>query len=510
MRGSRTEPLKFELFAGHGWLALALSLAVLLISSLVFAGESKAASIEVQAPPANKTLRNSAFKFKFQVLGLSGPYKVVCLVNGRLPDSKFNCDPEQGHADLRNGTQRIRLIAYTTDGPEEVVTRTFTVKIKDRFWPQIQPLVGNFQVISGNSAPLKFLTKGASFWRCRVDGKRKFCGPPAGTEYKRWTTVEFQPQSLTPGWHRISFGAMDANHRWGIADRWVYVVRGAGPRIDVLSPGNTTTTDDSPVMVKFWVSQARARVWCWVDGVRVRNCTGDDRTYRSGPNQTAPLPLKNGPHTVTLRAVDMTGNVATTVTRFNVADTTAPTVAFDEPQEGRTYTDIADWRLVVRHSPGVLECRLRPAAFAPCGANTPTGAAWPDSAAWGGTHPQANGNYTKDVRVTDPEGRQTTASSNFTIADTTPPGAYPIWPLANESPRIFAMLFSEYGERWRCTLSIDGAPFKLCGQGFARYGAPDHMNQTCGPHTYTIRLEDGVGNFQTITRNINVVSSSCP
>lgn len=490
----------------QGWTGLALSLAALLLVSLFFAGESKAASIELQVPPSNKVLRHSAFGFKFQVNGLSGPYRVACLVNNRVPDNTFNCDPARGHADLANGKHQIRLIAYTTDGSQQVVTRTFVVLTHDTLWPRIQPLIADGQVVSGDAAPFKFLTSGGNFWRCRVDGRRQLCGPAPGGEYGRWVTAAFQPRPLSPGLHRISFGAMDSNHRWGIADRWVFAARGAGPRIDVLSPTNTSTTDDSPVLVKFWVSQAPARVWCWVDGARVRNCTGDDQTYRSGPNQTAPLPFKNGPHTVTLRAVDMVGNVATTVTAFTVADSTAPNVSIEEPQDGRVYTDIADWRLFVHHSPGVLECRLRPAAFAPCGAYSPTGVAWPDSAAWGGTHPQANGAYTQDVRVTDPEGRTTTATSNFTIADTTPPDAYPIWPLTDESPPVFALLFSDYGEPWRCQISTDGAAFVLCD---GKHRAPGLLQASCGPHTYTIRLQDGVGNTQTITRNINVISSRC-
>ncbi|MBJ7354206.1 MAG: hypothetical protein JHC98_05220 [Thermoleophilaceae bacterium] len=509
MRGTLATPHNLRLTSGFGRFSLALALLVACV--LLHAGEAKAASIEIQAPSSTRVLRHSAFNFTFQVLGLSGPHKVVCLVNGRLPDSTFNCDPERGHADLANGKHVIRLIAFTTDGSQEVVARSFGVKVRDRVRPRIQPLLNHAQVIGGDAAPLKAVVSGANFWRCRVDGRRQPCGPLSGAEYKRWTTVYFQPSHLSPGLHRISFGAMDANHRWGIADRWVFAVRGAGPRIDVLSPGNTATTDDSPVLVKLWVSQARARVWCWVDGVRERNCTGDDNTYRSGPNQTAPLPLRNGPHTVVLRAVDMVGNVATTVTNFTVADTTAPNVAIEEPQDGRVYTDIADWRLIVRHQAGDLECRIRPAAFTRCGAWSTTGAAWPDSAAWGGTHPQANGDYIQDVRVTDPEGRTTTATSSFRIADTTAPNAYPIWPLMDEAPRVFALLFSDYGERWRCTISIDGAAFKLCNQGRPRF-EPDLMLQTCGPHTYTVRLQDGVGNMQTITRNINVVShvGSCP
>ncbi|MGK2876952.1 MAG: hypothetical protein ACSLFF_00005, partial [Solirubrobacterales bacterium] len=457
MRSKLAESVSHTLRSGSGWTGLGLALVAALACSLLRAAQSKAASIELEAPSSTEVLHRSDFKFKFTVVGL-GPHRVVCLVNDRLPDNTFNCDPERGHADLANGKHKIRIIAYTTDGSEQVVVKTFGVKIHDRFRPRIQPLVAHGQVVGGDAAPFKFLSSGGNFWRCRIDGRSQPCGPAPGMEYKRWVTNYFQPQSLAPGWHRMSFGSMDSNHRWGIADRWVYAARGSDPRIDVLSPGNGTTTDDSPVKVKFWVSQARARVWCWVDGVRVRNCTGDDRTYRHGANQTAPLPLKNGKHAVALRALDMVGNVSTTVTSFTVADPTAPTVEFDEPQLGRVYTDIADWHLVVRHSPGVLECRLRPAAFAPCGAYSPTGAAWPDSAAWGGTHPQANGDYVQDVRVTDPEGRQTTATSHFRIADTTPPDAYPIWPLIDQAPRVFALLFSEYGERWRCTISIDGAP----------------------------------------------------
>lgn len=509
MRGTLANPLNSKLASGSGRFGVAGLL--LAIVTLLAAGDARAASIEVQAPSSSHVLRHSAFSFKFQVHGMSGPYRVVCLVNGRLPDSTFNCDPDRGHADFRNGKHSVRLIAYSTSGPQQVAVKTFGVQVRDRVWPLIQPLVHNLQVVSGDDAPFKFLTRGGNFWRCRVDGRRQFCGPTPGTEYDKWVTVSFQPSSLTPGWHRLSFGSMDANHRWGIADRLVYVAPGAGPRIDVLSPGTGTTTDDSPVMVKFWISQAHARVQCRVDGVRVRNCTGDDRTYRFGPNQTAPLPLSNGPHSVTLRAIDTVGNYATTVTNFTVNDSTAPSVAFEEPQDGRVYTDIADWRLIVHHSPGVLECRLRPVDFAPCGAYSPTGAAWPDSATWGGTHPQANGDYIQDVRVTDPEGRTTTATSSFTIADTTPPNAYPVWPLMDQAPRVFAMLFSDYGERWRCTISIDGAAFKLCNQGRPRF-EPDLMLQACGPHTYTVQLRDGVGNMQTITRNINVVSGagSCP
>ncbi|MBJ7459736.1 MAG: hypothetical protein JHD02_11145 [Thermoleophilaceae bacterium] len=508
MRNKVKESVSHRYTPGSGWAGFALALTVLLGFSLLLAGESRAAIIQIQAPPSDRVLRHSAFKFKFQVVGLNQPYRVVCLVNNRLRDSTFNCDPERGHADVANGKHWIRLIAYTTSGPQQVATGAFHVQVRDRVWPRIQPLVADAQVVSGDAAPFKFLTSGGNFWRCRVDGRNQPCGPAPGTEYKRWVTAYFQPLSLSPGWHRLSFGAMDSNHRWGIADRWVYAARGAGPRIDVLTPTNTSTTDDSPVLVKFWVSQARARVFCWVDGVRVRNCTGDDRTYRHGPNQTAPLPLKNGAHSVTLRAVDMVGNVSTTVTNFTVADPTAPTVVVEHPQNGRIYTDIADWYLFARHSPGVLECRIRPAAFAPCGAHSPTGAAWPDSAAWGSSHPQANGDYIQDVRVTDPEGRQTTATSIFRIADTTPPDAYPIWPLIDQSPRVFALLFSDYGERWRCTISIDGAPYKLCGWGVP-HRAPDLLQEECGPHTYSIRLEDGVGNQQTIARSINVVSRAC-
>jgi hypothetical protein len=121
-------------------------------------------------------------------------------------------------------------------------------------------------------------------------------------------------------------------------------------------------------------------------------------------------------------------------------------------------------------------------------------------------HPGSNGDYhVLDVRVTDPMGRQAIDTVTFGIDDTTPTDAFFVTPTTEPVNRWFPILLSEYGDRSRCSFSIDGGPFSGCDEG---RGLELVEISTPGDHVVVIHVVDGVGNVQTLYHRVRLAGGA--
>ncbi len=470
-----------------------------LLACAAFVAPSAVATpaINFTSPVDKSLITESTFPLSYATADIAAP-KVVCLVDGRVPDQPLFCDPDAGLARLVNGFHRLKLIAWDTSGTKVVAYRTVNVTIADDRAPEITSALPVGAVIDGSDAPFLFTSLGGAVFECRVDdGGGQACGPAAPSVDPVLGT--FMPRALHNGPATLRFESTDVNRRTGRLDKSVVVDDTTPPTLTVGSPGAGATVTESPLRLSFSIGGEYARLVCRVDGGTPFECAGDD--LRIGAGTTQLLPLANGGHAVELIALDLVGNATSVLRSFTVDDSTAPAVSITAPGDGHVFLDESMFDLLADHSPGLVECRFRPAAFTNCGdALGVDGVSDADSADL--PHPGANGAFhALDVRVTDPMGRVTLDAVTFGIDDATPTDAFVVTPTTETVTRWFPILLSEYGDRSRCTFRIDDGPFTGCDDG---RGLDLVEISLPGDHLIVIRVVDGVGNVQTLLHRVRV------
>lgn len=486
--------------AGRGVFGAVLLTATLLAFGMSATASAAAAtsSLSITSPVDRSLITESTFPLSFTTSGIASP-RVICLVDGRVVARPLFCDPASGLARLPNGFHRIKLIAHDTAGSRQVASRTVSITVADALQPELTSTLADGATVSGPDFPLGFTSLGGAVYECRiVGGGGQACGPefPAVDPELGF----FMPRALVNGPLVLGFESTDVNRRTGSLAKPVVVDDHDPAAFAITSPAAAAIVDESPMRLGFEIGGEYARVVCRIDGGPVVDCAGDG--YIKGGGNTRLLPLANGTHNVELTAVDLVGNTASVARSFVVDDQTAPVVTINSPSAGHVYGDESLFELAAHHSPGIVECRFRPADFANCGdAAGMESVSSADSAGEGFSHPGENGAFhVLDMRVTDPEGRQTQRTVTFGIDDTTPPDAFFVSPTVERVARWFPVLLSEYGDRSRCTFAIDDGRFAPCDEGRGL----ELVETVGGEHMITVRVVDGVGNTQSLVKRVLV------
>ncbi|WP_228142123.1 Ig-like domain-containing protein, partial [Acinetobacter baumannii] len=126
--------------------------------------------------------------------------------------------------------------------------------------------------------------------------------------------------TLADGPHTITVTATDAAGNVG-NDTAVVTVDTTAP---VVSFTDASTNDTTPALTGT-IDDPTATVVVTVDGVDYPAVNNGDGTWTLADN-TLPV-LADGPHTVSVTATDVAGNVSTPVTGTVTVDATAPTLA---------------------------------------------------------------------------------------------------------------------------------------------------------------------------------------
>jgi uncharacterized repeat protein (TIGR01451 family) len=311
-----------------------------------------------------------------------------------------------------------------------------------------------------NDATADFtLTAGeaGSTFECRVDGGA-------------WSTcaTPFATPTLTDGLHTLEVRATDpagntdpspASHSWTLDTR---------PPDTALVALDPNPTNDTTPDFTFSATEGGSTFECRVDAGAWASC--------ASPYATAAL--RDGAHTLEVRARDPAGNLDPTPASWtSVVDTAAPDttlVALDGPLTSDT---TADFTFASTETGAAFECSLDGSAWAAC---SPTYA----------TPPLAGGPHTLEARAIDPAGNTdpSPASHTWTL-DTTAPETTLValsGALTRDATADFTFAASEAASTFECR--VDGAAWVSCE---TPYSTPPLLD---GPHVLEVRATDSVGN----------------
>ncbi|NUF32283.1 flagellar protein, partial [Acinetobacter oleivorans] len=135
-----------------------------------------------------------------------------------------------------------------------------------------------------------------------------------------WTLADNTLPALTDGPHTITVTATDAAGNVG-SDTAVVTIDTTAP---VVSFTDASTNDTTPALTGT-IDDPAATVVVTVDGINYNATNNGDGTWTLADN-TLPV-LADGPHTVSVTATDVAGNVSTPATGTVTVDATAPTLA---------------------------------------------------------------------------------------------------------------------------------------------------------------------------------------
>ena len=223
-------------------------------------------------------------------------------------------------------------------------------------------------------------------------------------------------------------------------------------------------------------------------------CKLDSAAYASCSSPLTLSGIANGPHTVSVRATDLAGNIdATPATRGFTVDTTPPDTTITAGPTGTIASASASFSFTADKSGSTFECKLDAAAYAVCTAPK----------AYAGL---ADGTHTFTVRAKDTVGNfdPTPATRSFMVDTTAPattvdsgPGA-----LTNTPTAAFAFHSDDAGATFSCTL--DGTA-TACTSPKSYAGLAD------GQHTFAVAAKDAVGNTgPAATRTFTVDTTPPP
>ncbi|WP_369029641.1 BapA/Bap/LapF family large adhesin [Acinetobacter sp. XH1741] len=259
--------------------------------------------------------------------------------------------------------------------------------------------------------------------------------------------------------------------------------------VDTVAPTVTVTTaltNDSTPPLTGTVNDPAAKVVVTVDGVNYPATNNGDGTWTLADN-TLPA-LTDGPHNVTVTAIDPAGNVGTTTGVLNV-DTTAPTAPVIDPINATN--PIA----------GTAEAGSTVKVTFPDG-STATVVAGPDGK-WTVPNPgDLTDGQTVTATATDPAGNISLPGTG--LVDTVAPTVTVTTALTNDSTPPLTGTVND--PTAKVVVTVDGVNYPATNNGDGTWTLADNTLPalTDGPHNVTVTATDPAGNVGTTTGVLNV------
>jgi hypothetical protein len=353
--------------------------------------------------------------------------------------------------------------------------------------PETTILSGPAATTTATAASFGFSsTESGSSFQCKLDsGAWSACSSPQ--EYS----------GLTIGPHTFSARATDpaGNSDDSPASR-TWVVRALGdttpPNTSIVA-GPSGTTTSTTASFGFSSSEGGSSFQCKLDSASWKVCA-ESESFSS---------LSPGSHTVSVRAVDTSGNTdLSPATRgWTVqlsSDTTPPNTSIDSGPPATTTSTSASFRFSSSEGNSSFECSLDSGPWGDCASPTSYGSLTP-------------GSHTFATRATDAAGNTdaSPASSTWTVeatADTTPPQtliASGPSGTTSSTAASFGFYSSEAGSTFECQLDVGVWSPCATPQAYAILGL--------GPHTFAVKATDAAGNMDAspASRTWTVASGNC-
>ncbi|MGQ1465075.1 BapA/Bap/LapF family large adhesin [Acinetobacter baumannii] len=322
-----------------------------------------------------------------------------------------------------------------------------------------------------------------------------------------WTLADNTLPALTDGPHTITVTATDAAGNVG-NDTAVVTVDTTAP---VVSFTDASTNDTTPALTGT-IDDPTATVVVTVDGVDYPAVNNGDGTWTLADN-TLPV-LADGPHTVSVTATDVAGNVSTPVTGTVTVDATAPTLAI-------TTDDLAlaageDANITFTFSEAVAGFDVSDITVV---GGTLTGLTTTDNITWTavftpdgtGTAPSiavADGSYT-DLAGNLGTGDVLDGTDGFIVDLVAPVVTFADVSTNDTTPALTGTIDDPAAT---VVVTVDGVDYPAVNNGDGTWTLADNTLPVLadGPHTVSVTATDVAGNVSTPVTGTVTVDATAP
>ncbi|XZW24424.1 BapA/Bap/LapF family large adhesin [Acinetobacter baumannii] len=322
-----------------------------------------------------------------------------------------------------------------------------------------------------------------------------------------WTLADNTLPTLADGPHTITVTATDAAGNVG-NDTAVVTVDTTAP---VVSFTDASTNDSTPALIGT-IDDPTATVVVTVDGVDYPAVNNGDGTWTLADN-TLPV-LADGPHTVSVTATDVAGNVSTPVTGTVTVDATAPTLAI-------TTDDLAlaageDANITFTFSEAVAGFDVSDITVV---GGTLTGLTTTDNITWTavftpdgtGTAPSiavADGSYT-DLAGNLGTGDVLDGTDGFIVDLVAPVVTFADVSTNDTTPALTGTIDDPTAT---VVVTVDGVDYPAVNNGDGTWTLADNTLPVLadGPHTVSVTATDVAGNVSTPVTGTVTVDATAP
>lgn len=483
-----------------GWTSTTLSLSTGVIDTVVECVPSGNPTLSLSGSSGVSTSTSASWSFSGSDPAAAGGYSMsfLCTISHPgAPGTPTSCTSPVQQAALGDGVHTLSVVARTSDGRES------TAAVRSVRVDTLAPTVAFTQsdgTLYGTSTPLiNWMTTDAStvvHHECWLDSGTPQTCPIFNAETTGAHAIELSGVANGPHTYHVR-----ATDEAGLVTSKAlsFSVDTSAPNVtfppqevvrNTLTPTFQATIADtnSPV----------TNLLCKVDTEAVAPCGTQVGGDFRGSQTLSAVVASDGPHSLTVLAMDPTGNQTQTALEFTV-DTLAPSVEFFQGQGAAFATQSPSISLAAAGTGTqvtALDCWLDSAAPSPCGTSTGGGYAGPQVVPLSGV---TEGAHTLHVRATDAAGNEVTGAFAFHVDVTAPtvlfadPAGAP-----KGSPATFQLTVGDLSAVEQLTCALDGGSQTVCGTSSAGDFRGTQLvtlpPATGGAHALHVRAVDRAGN----------------
>ncbi|PTV43291.1 Ig-like domain repeat protein, partial [Acinetobacter oleivorans] len=322
-----------------------------------------------------------------------------------------------------------------------------------------------------------------------------------------WTLADNTLPALTDGPHTITVTATDAAGNVG-SDTAVVTVDTTAP---VVSFTDASTNDTTPALTGT-IDDPAATVVVTVDGINYNATNNGDGTWTLADN-TLPV-LADGPHTVSVTATDVAGNVSTPATGTVTVDATAPTLAISADDLALAAGETANITFTFSEAVAGFDATDITLVGGTLGALTTT-----DNITWTavftpdgtGTAPSitvADGSYT-DTVGNPGTGDVLDGTDGFIVDLVAPVVSFTDASTNDTTPALTGTIDDPAAT---VVVTVDGINYNATNNGDGTWTLADNTLPVLadGPHTVSVTATDVAGNVSTPATGTVTVDATAP
>jgi hypothetical protein len=389
-----------------------------------------------------------------------------CSLDGAAPAV---CVSPYNLAALADGPHTVNVYTVDAVGNEgPAIETTFTV---DTTRPIVAITSAPAAVLTTSTATLDYTVDdpSATVW-CALDGA-----------VATTCTSPITYSALSDGPHDVAVYAVDAVGNVGTAEHSSFTVDTSAPSVTFTSAPAAIVPSHS-VSIGFAVDDPDATAWCALDGGAAAPCASPV-TYEA---------LPDGPHSVSVFAIDAAGNIGSTIQTSFTVNATAPTVTLNSVPAAVSNVASASVAFSVDDPNATAFCSLD--------GNTPTVCTSPVT--YSGL---SDGEHVVDIYATSLANQQSaTASTSFAIDTDGPTVTITHAPASHSTTADANLTFTVDDPSAGTWCSFDGAAAIACTSPVDLGALGD------GQHTVAVHATDPAGNTSAVVQAGFTLDNTAP